>query len=172
VHALVEGIFIRAKGRKPQGRHEAVIDQAIRIIETTPGFEAYGRTAKGLQKYVWTYGEPIFLWDGEAWAFDPHYAPWLVLTDKLLDEVDPVLVASNIVHETHHTYQPPLFKGRWRGEQGAYQAQSDFLRAVGIAGDSRQIANNYVGSSRDFITDLRDAFKEYRVQNAAISTPN
>jgi hypothetical protein len=90
--------------------------------------------------------------------------------DAVIARTAPVFLAATIVHEMAHGGQvPAVYKGWWRGEQGAYQVESDFLRARGIAGTVSQLARLFPGTDPDYLRDQADFMAEYRVANPAIT---
>lgn len=69
----------------------------------------------------------------------------------------------------HHSYQAPFFKSTWRGEQGAYAAQSEFLRANGVVGTLAQVIAMYPNTDPSYLQDLSDSFAIYAIANPAIT---
>ncbi len=87
----------------------------------------------------------------------------IILSRKLLQEVDVEFIASTILHETHHSLEYAKF------EKPAYQAQSDFLRTIGIQGKIHDIRRQFPNTVDGYLMDLLEGFEEYDTENPAIT---
>ena len=151
-------------GHEPTTPQKAVIAQATEIIGQTPGFQHYARALNSSIRALAYQSDP-----DSPWGRDLHTCSGrILLSSKLLDNVRPEWAASTIVHETHHDWQLTTFKSTWRGEQYAYQAQSDFLRERGVQGVWSKIKTRNT-MEKSFLHDLADFFYKYRVTNPAIT---
>lgn len=80
--------------------------------------------------------------------------------------LDKRLLASLLIHEATHTLQWSLRNST--DENGAYQNQSDAIRAWGLAGTKTAVEAKIPGSSNaEFINDTAWGFDTYRVNNPA-----
>ena len=151
-------------GSTPGPQQTAKIANMIGIIQGTAGFEKYGQRATQLDVRIFSQRE------FPAWGYDPNVRRDLYfLADELIADVHPVLASSTIVHEMEHTYWLPGFAASYRGEQAAYQVQSDYLRAHGVVGTKDQVSALFPASDGSFFKDLAESFRYYRIEHPAIT---
>ncbi len=158
---LVEFAIYGNGGGPPSWREQRRIEDADRVIAATPHFEGYAWRRQSTNTLVFEGGP-------HKWGQAFHLSRTVLLSKKLLQEVDTPFLASTIVHEIHHTYQAPFYKGLPAGEAAAYQAQSDFLRAMGIHGHVQSMYRAYPNTRDAYFNDLSKAFEDFNVHDPAI----
>jgi hypothetical protein len=157
-------------GRLPTEAEAASIDRAIGVIRATPGFAPYADRASRYAIYIYDPNQPNWLTGVQPQAFgsDPQFAPGLIFISDRMVQADPVMLASTIVHEIHHTYQAPLYSSSFRGEQAAYDADSRFLWAAGGHGRVWDLIRRFRATPQEYIRDQADSFVEFQIENPAI----
>jgi hypothetical protein len=152
-------IYWRTRGTAPTPQEETQIKAAIALVASTGGYKDYADTAADLT---------IRMVETGATAEAGHVpVAWeVMLLWKEATNWELPIFASVIVHEAGHSDQWVHVGTKWH-EAEAYQAQSDFLRAVGVSGKTDELREKFP-KANDYFLDLADAFRKYRVQNPAV----
>jgi hypothetical protein len=152
------------KPQSPTKVQQDKIDDAIKIIKASHGFEKY-------------YSNSIYIMkDGDTvpWGISTNlqwynFNSTIFINENALQLPD-ILLASLIVHESVHSRQ--IMIAKWfNGEPAAYDIQSKFLHSHNVSGKASQVTKRFGSGDilRRWVKDQAESMNEYNTKDPAIS---
>jgi hypothetical protein len=141
--------------QSPTQTQQSKIDDAIKIIKASHGYEKYYTKSiyimKDGDKVPWGVSTSMQWYDFNSTIF---------INETAL-QLPNVMLASLIVHECVHSRQIMIAKGLY-GEPEAYDIQSKFLHRHNVSGSEHQVIQQYGGGSavtrwvKDQVANMQD----------------
>ena len=160
-YGVVDYVFLGGAPSIPDSEQEKVLDQCKILIRSTSGF-----SESNIPTYI-LVAKPNRSFK-DWWGLSPSTDIRTIYLNENIFKIPMEFIASTIVHESVHQTQAPYLKGYY-GEPYAYQAQSDFLKAVGASGTAAQITARYPNAVtqefRDYLGDLCISMEEHGVKH-------
>jgi len=151
-------------GSPPTTGQQQKLDSARSLIERSslpPTIRGYANEARTVRVRVHKKKDDFIFGYARAY-FHFGFFDTIHIYDHAID-LDDELLASLLIHEAVHVKQ-------WiQGEQGAYQVESDFLRAVGVDGTFPDVVNQFPGDvNRTYLHVTAKQYQRYGVERPAV----